>query len=200
MKRMMLVTIIAAVVLVAAGPAFAGIDDSPHDLVTRLTTTNSEICIVCHAPHRPTPGTKPLWNHAVPAASGYTMYGTTLSGQTADTDPNTPSLRCLACHDGVSAMDNYGGTTDGSDVMNTDDDAASSIIGKTLTDMHPISVAPSSDLNSIPSEWLYDDGGTDKIECSSCHDPHEYVATTNEDFLRVANADSALCLTCHTDK
>lgn len=199
MKRMLLVTIIAAVVLVAEGPAFAGIDGSPHDLVTRLTTTNSEICIVCHAPHKPDPGSQPLWNHAIPTASGYTMYVTTLSGQSPDTAPNTPSLRCLACHDGVSAMDNYGGTTDGTEIMNTDDDATTSIIGKTLTDMHPISIAPSSDL-SIPSDMLYDDGGTDKIECSSCHDPHNYVSSTNEDFLRVANADSALCFLCHTDK
>lgn len=31
------------------------------------------------------------------------------------------------------------------------------------------------------------------IECSSCHDPH----SPNELFLRVSNAGSVLCLTCH---
>ena len=33
------------------------------------------------------------------------------------------------------------------------------------------------------------------VECASCHDPH---STTNPTFLRVSNAGSGLCLTCHT--
>lgn len=32
------------------------------------------------------------------------------------------------------------------------------------------------------------------VECGSCHDPHNY---SNPTFLRVANAGSALCLSCH---
>ena len=31
------------------------------------------------------------------------------------------------------------------------------------------------------------------VECASCHDPH----TTNQTFLRVSNAGSAVCLACH---
>lgn len=31
------------------------------------------------------------------------------------------------------------------------------------------------------------------VECASCHDPH----TTNTTFLRIANAGSAVCLSCH---
>ena len=33
------------------------------------------------------------------------------------------------------------------------------------------------------------------VECASCHDPHTNV---NPTFLRVSNAGSGLCLTCHT--
>ena len=33
------------------------------------------------------------------------------------------------------------------------------------------------------------------VECASCHDPHTAV---NPTFLRVSNAGSGLCLTCHT--
>lgn len=33
------------------------------------------------------------------------------------------------------------------------------------------------------------------VECATCHDPH---TPTNGTFLRVSNARSALCLTCHT--
>ena len=32
------------------------------------------------------------------------------------------------------------------------------------------------------------------VECASCHDPH----TTNATFLRISNANSAVCLACHT--
>ncbi|HWP13305.1 MAG TPA: cytochrome c3 family protein [Ramlibacter sp.] len=31
------------------------------------------------------------------------------------------------------------------------------------------------------------------VECASCHDPH----TTNQTFLRISNAGSAVCLACH---
>lgn len=33
------------------------------------------------------------------------------------------------------------------------------------------------------------------VECASCHDPHN---TTNGTFLRTSNANSGLCLACHT--
>ena len=32
------------------------------------------------------------------------------------------------------------------------------------------------------------------VECASCHDPH---SSTNATFLRISNAQSAVCLTCH---
>ncbi len=32
------------------------------------------------------------------------------------------------------------------------------------------------------------------VECASCHDPH---SSTNATFLRISNAGSAVCLTCH---
>lgn len=42
-------------------------------------------------------------------------------------------------------------------------------------------------------------GGTNRVECSSCHDPHvDYIAdTTYAPFLITSNAGSALCLACH---
>jgi len=49
---------------------------------------------------------------------------------------------------------------------------------------------------------LFDDTGVPKVECGSCHDPHG-VPSAGEGsvfrptFLRVSNASSALCLTCH---
>lgn len=50
---------------------------------------------------------------------------------------------------------------------------------------------------------LYDNGGAAKVECASCHDPHGVPSrgpgsVFKPSFLRVANTNSALCLTCHT--
>jgi cytochrome c553 len=49
---------------------------------------------------------------------------------------------------------------------------------------------------------LYDTGGTAKVECASCHDPHGVPSAGpgsafKPTFLRVNNTGSALCLTCH---
>lgn len=35
------------------------------------------------------------------------------------------------------------------------------------------------------------------VECGSCHDPHNAGAGTPGTFLRISNAASAVCLTCH---
>ncbi len=47
--------------------------------------------------------------------------------------------------------------------------------------------------NSLP---LYNKGGNTFVECASCHDPHD-AAGIGETFLRVSNAGSAVCVTCH---
>lgn len=50
---------------------------------------------------------------------------------------------------------------------------------------------------------LYDNAGTAKVECASCHDPHGVPSAGvgsvfKPTFLRVVNTGSALCLTCHS--
>ena len=49
---------------------------------------------------------------------------------------------------------------------------------------------------------LYDTGDGYEVECASCHDPHGVPSggagsTINPTFLRITNAGSAVCLTCH---
>ena len=44
------------------------------------------------------------------------------------------------------------------------------------------------------------DAATGKVECATCHDPHEersFVSGSSVYFLRALNTGSALCLTCH---
>ena len=49
---------------------------------------------------------------------------------------------------------------------------------------------------------FYDTGEGFEVECASCHDPHGVPSngpgsTFNPTFLRIANAGSSLCLSCH---
>lgn len=66
-----------------------------------------EVCIFCHTPHGGTMNT-PLWNRALPAASGFTHYtSATLSGYmkgVATRDVKAESLLCMSCHDGSTAI------------------------------------------------------------------------------------------------
>lgn len=41
---------------------------------------------------------------------------------------------------------------------------------------------------------LFNGGAGASVECATCHDPH---TPTNGTFLRISNAGSAVCLTCH---
>ena len=45
--------------------------------------------------------------------------------------------------------------------------------------------------------YTRDNGGVDQpfVECASCHDPHEGGGSPN--FMRIDNANSAVCLSCH---
>jgi len=50
---------------------------------------------------------------------------------------------------------------------------------------------------------LYNSGDGYEVECASCHDPHGVPSSGpgsvfNATFLRVSNAGSAVCLSCHT--
>lgn len=50
---------------------------------------------------------------------------------------------------------------------------------------------------------MYNTGDGYEVECASCHDPHGVpsggpASAFNPTFLRISNAGSAVCLTCHT--
>ena len=100
--------------------------------------------------------------------------------------------------------------------------SSASIIGADLTNDHPVSIQylGTADTNTSPGSlklssttltgWLGatsiadllrpDPTGTlvDRVECSSCHDPHNGNSPTDEvNYLRISNTASALCLGCH---
>ena len=200
MKQLVFVLPLFAVLVLATTASAQSISGTDHDLRTRLSI--NEICVPCHTPHNayPDPASTVdmvLWNHDE-TGEIFTPY-TTLAGNTSQFDGT--SKLCLSCHDGVTAVDNYGGVTGGTDFI-----TGSANMGTDLSNDHPIGVKyPPEDSGSNPLPG-YNDPATftnvklvtvasvDRIECASCHDVHN---NTNIPFLRRANTGSALCLECH---
>ncbi|MHC4941636.1 MAG: cytochrome c3 family protein [Planctomycetota bacterium] len=193
MKRVLfLFSVLAVVALGTMAYGQSTIVGSAHDFSGSFGS--GRICVPCHTPHNAYPYThtveRVLWNHEETTQT-FTMY-TTLTGNQGT--PDGTSIMCLSCHDGVTAMDNYGGNSPGLIQM-----SGTAVVGIDLTDDHPIGIVyPASDpnyqstpLNGLP---LYNDGTDDRVECSSCHDAH---GAGFADFLRDNTSGSQLCLDCH---
>jgi len=179
-----------------SAPAWAGIAGSPHDLSVRLGT--GQVCLPCHAPHAGlNASTGPAWNHALSKAS-FTQSGAPLK-LTGD------SALCMGCHDGVTAVGDF--NVANASVRISPDVANLAIqklpganpandLGTDLSGIHAVSALyPTARASMKPitalSPLRLQDG---KVECTTCHDPHNSL---HGNFLRMSNAGSAMCLTCH---
>jgi predicted CXXCH cytochrome family protein len=215
MKRVHLfIGVVSAFFMLASISSFADIKNSKHDFSSKAWAAN-QICIVCHTPHNSDASITqaPLWNHTTTTAT-FTMYSNanTLDG-VVDNTPNPISKMCLSCHDGVTAIDSYGGAS-GTILLNTTNfPGTKANLGSSLANDHPISMTFTSSTATADKElWdpsttsVTDLGGTikdkmlfnDKIECASCHDVHNSgTSSTHGKMLLLSNTASALCLTCH---
>ena len=181
-----------------------GIAGSAHDFSTQTWNSSGEICIVCHTPHNGTViPDAPLWNHELTTAT-FTLYSSPSLDATDLGQPAASSKLCLSCHDGTVALENFGGTTTGTNFID-----ATHNLTTDLSDDHPISFTYDATLASTDG-GLFDPttassglGGTiqqdmllaNQVQCASCHDVHNSAGNS---FLLVKdNAGSALCLTCH---
>ena len=289
MKRLLLATATIATILATGAIVNAGpgnikwtvhnmSKESPLDAVANRhfkADNVDEICVFCHTPHNAAPSV-PLWNKVLPTQA-FRMYtssatlsqaakgaGKSVAGGKA---PNTESLFCLSCHDGLTAVNVlhnskvYEGTSGTDKVVqiggmlgdpsnptgafsmtafgfpiNTyranigkgerEEDA---YVGNFLMDDHPISFSYTAaqsektdklnDLTTVSTKSggkIRFFGSDNRIECSSCHDPHvdygydwdgndsNLVAGHNppgdhalRPFLAMDNASSAMCLACH---
>ncbi len=214
MKRVLSTASIA--LLLGSTAAMAGIAESKHNLSTGNAGAddNGRICVYCHTPHAANTAMTgaPLWNKPLPTTAAFAMYGQTIAGtQTADA-PSMVSLACLSCHDGSSALNaviNAPGTGAGNGAIgNAGTMSGIAAIGADdLTNDHPISIdyiPGRASLVPVDTPLTGDGWGAyttvgqllrnGKVECGSCHDPHEKQHGT---FLRNSNVGSKLCLTCH---
>ena len=192
---------LAGAVFIMSSPAMAAISASAHDFSTASWNTKGEICSVCHTPHNAGTSTlAPMWDRTTSTAS-FTLYlSSSSTSQATLKQPTGLSLLCLSCHDGTIALDN-------SSAGNATKMTGTKLLGTDLRNDHPISftydatlVTADGELFALNTSAL---GGTietrmlfdGKVECASCHDVHNKAA--NSYMLRVDNANSDLCLTCH---
>lgn len=182
-----------------------------------------EICIFCHTPHNAVASVDvngstdrvPLWNRSTYVGENFTMYSNPGSVHfTPAGKPSGHSLLCLSCHDGVSSMAAVlnnsmaspitfvGGVDTISGGSNMEISARINIT-RNLSDDHPISFVYNNTLNPTGLNDPGDATGSlisplklfnQKVECGSCHDPHDI---TYDNFLRMSNANSDMCTTCH---
>jgi predicted CXXCH cytochrome family protein len=214
---------IGLIILLAIGASYivyaSNVANTKHNLSTSagpsrtyyLTagTNGDEVCVFCHTPHGGDQSQGPLWNRDYSPPS-FNMYSSSTINMTMDAQPQTVSLACLSCHDGTTAFDallNFpgsGSTNPGdwtwANGYNTIQSSSTAYMGTDLTNDHPISILYDTDKDNdfIPKNASNVNGlplYNGKVECGSCHNPHD---NTNGLFLRASNAGSALCTKCHT--
>lgn len=148
---------------------------------------------------------------------GSFLETSTTGSQTAD--PSGVSKLCLSCHDGTIALDSFGRTDTGAvepgnagntiailrPNANIGEGGAPGPNDGDLSDDHPVAFTfPTTDTEIFTFSGGFVDGPNpgilplfgagDQMECATCHDVH---GTGNDNLLRVDNAGSGLCLSCH---
>jgi len=185
-----------------AGVASAAITGSAHDFAAQGWSTG-QICLPCHTPHNALGTLAPLWNHAT-TASTFTVYSSTTLNAVPG-QPTGTSKACLSCHDGTVGLEAFGGVA-----TNVNHPGASKVLGTDLSNDHPVSFTYDAALVTADGglKNLTDSTGvagkplvsnllfSGKVECASCHDVHNKY--TQSKLLLKSNANSALCLTCHS--
>jgi len=183
--------------------------------------TGNRLCVFCHTPHGATTDA-PLWNRGTNTALGGTAVynsGTFDFSSTMDLTTIGDAKLCMTCHDGdlSDSLTNLNGSASGklnatgSNTLTIAGSAKALLGSADFSDDHPVSFkyAPGTDVQGglratttayagsgqAPSFLLR---GNDEVWCSSCHDVHNPGDTASQQpFLRLDNAQSALCLTCH---
>jgi len=206
MKLLKVFTIMLIALAFMSVTAFGqNITGSDHDFSGK-SWSNGKVCVVCHTPHNADQNVSgaPLWNHAVTTATFQLYSSATLDATIGN--PDGVSKLCLSCHDGTVGIDNYGGRGTSAEII-----SGGALIGTDLTNDHPVSFTYDANLaatdgglfdptttnsglgGKISDDMLFGQNN-DRLECASCHNPHD---RSKGKFLRKDNTGSGLCFTCH---
>ena len=217
MKRACFAVVIA---LMLAG--FAGSQESVRDTAHNLSATGpgtvkavseTRVCVFCHTTHNAA-FQAPLWNRENPGGTYRMYWSETMDayGSSAEApQPNGSSKLCLSCHDGTIALGST--VSEGRIAMRggitTMPSTSESNLGRDLSGDHPVSftvtdhlvtmnnskgdvpLRSASEMRNHPLAKL---DGQDRIQCTTCHDPHR---NPSGDFLLTAKPGE-LCIACHS--
>ena len=176
---------------IIGGLAWAGIEGSKHDF-SNEALTEGDPCAACHLPDRAEPPkTPPLWD---PNADLRRTFGTPVRGRA---QPGQGTLICLRCHDGIIASER---TAAAREKRVTHKQNPALFSSGHESSEHPVGIEyPQFDKGYRPMISVVASGTVTlpdrKVECVSCHDPHDQSGQPY--MLVTSNARSALCLTCH---
>ena len=209
--------ILVGLLALSAAPAIAAISGTAHDLSGSNAGTSDEVCVYCHTPHGADTSVTlaPLWNRSTADAVGSVYAGVDIQAtMTIGSINQTDAPLCLSCHDGtvgeVLQNEPNNGTTDLTGYVFG---SAAANLGTDMTNDHPVgfvytnvSSADSGTDTEIKAKAVVEAVGgmegalsygaaNNEMWCSSCHDVHD---DTTSPFLRISNAGSALCTTCHS--
>lgn len=193
--------------------ALGDIQGSSHDF-SNASWSGGEICKPCHTPHFADAEVGFLWAHAM-STQVYTLYGEppTQSSPGGVNELDQFSRMCLSCHDGTVALNDFHNGAGPPTFISPERNVAQN---GDLSDDHPIGLTAQYPIGgntgfntpSLSPSGFYGFGGTffpevplfpfngeQVVSCSSCHTPHAVSGVPH--LLRVSNAGSDLCLTCH---
>ncbi|MGB2984623.1 MAG: cytochrome c3 family protein [Phycisphaerae bacterium] len=191
MNRNKIVAAVTAFAFTIVGAwAWGGIEGSKHDFSNK-DWSGGDACSACHSAKGEQPTAAPLWDEN---ADLNRTFGTPLS-RSKEAGPGT--TLCLRCHDGTIARDTITGEKRKRFVGKQNPGLFSA--GHDTSD-HPVGVEyPQFDKGYRPVTSVIAKGTVPlpdgKVECISCHDPHNMSGLDH--MLVASNARSALCLTCH---
>ena len=183
--------------------------NSKHDFrassaAAMRSLAGQDACVFCHTPHN-ADASGELWNQR-PSSADFPAYtSTTLHSTVTPIQPQDASKLCLSCHNGTIAL---GDTLNDGLIPFVEGtgyaipaSSASNLAGNNgFADDHPFGFVPAAGPEVIapPARDAVRLDGQGKLQCTSCHDPHqEYIDTTVGKFLVKMNLSSALCLSCH---
>ncbi|MGB7585340.1 MAG: cytochrome c3 family protein [Terriglobales bacterium] len=184
--------------------------NSKHDFRAASTATirsvsKQDVCMFCHTPHNAASGPM-IWNQKLSERSFPTYSSSTLQATISPIGPQDSSKLCLSCHDGTIAL----GDTENDGLIQFVQGSSYTLppsspsnlagAGGGFTDDHPFGFVPrlTAEIHNPLSGDAVRLDANGKIQCTSCHDPHqESIDPIVNKFLVKSNESSAICQSCH---